>query len=312
LNKDINKILVTGSSGMIGTALCKALLQGGYEVIGVDIKHNQWRTDVDSVTVLCDLRNSSLFEKLTKDFDMVVHLAANARVFNTVITPQLAKDNYDISFNVLEFCRINNIRRFIFSSSREVYGNSDKVYLREDEIAVSNSESPYTATKMGVEALVSAYHYCYGIEFIVLRFSNVYGKYDDSDRLIPLIIERMRKNEDIVIFGREKLLDFTYISDCIKGITKSINKFNNVRGNVFNIASGKGITILELAETMRITIGSSSKLIVQEIRTGEIMQFIADISKARELLNYEPEVFINDGIALTLDWYKNTSKWKNE
>lgn len=307
MNNDINKVLVTGSSGMIGTALCEALLQGGYKVTGVDLKHNTWSADVDSVTVLYDLRNRSFFEKLTKDFDLVVHLAANARVFNTVVTPQLAKDNYDISFNVLEFCRRNTIRRFIFSSSREVYGNSDKIYSREDDINVSSSESPYTATKTGVEALVSAYSHCYGIEFVVLRFSNVYGKYDDSDRLIPLIIERMRKNEEIVIFGKEKLLDFTYISDCIQGIMKSITTFNSVRGNAFNIATGKGITLLELAETMRTRLGSSSTLIVQEIRTGEIMQFIADISKARALLNYEPEVFINDGIALTLEWYKTKS-----
>jgi nucleoside-diphosphate-sugar epimerase len=308
LNKDISKVLVTGSSGMIGTALCEALLQGGYEVIGADIKHNKWSANVDSVTVICDLRNISFSEKLTKDFDIVVHLAANARVFNTVVTPQLAKDNFDIAFNVFEFCRINNIRRFIFSSSREVYGNSDRVYSREDEVDVRNCESPYTATKVGAEALASAYHHCYGIEFIVLRFSNVYGKYDDSDRLIPLIIERMRKDEDIIIFGRNKLLDFTYISDCVKGIIISIEKFNSVRENAFNIASGKGITILELAETMRMNTGSASKLIIREIRTGEVMQFIADISKARDLLNYEPEVFIYNGIVRTLEWYKNKSK----
>jgi len=308
VNKDISKVLVTGSSGMIGTALCEALLQGGYKVIGVDLRHNKWSEGVDSATVICDLRNSSSFEKLRKDFDIVVHLAANARVFNTVVTPRLAKDNFDISFNVLEFCRLNNIRRFIFGSSREVYGNSDKAYSREDEVDLKNCESPYTATKIGGEALVSAYHYCYGIEYVILRFSNVYGKYDDSDRLIPVIIERMRKGEDIMVFGREKLLDFTYISDCIKGIIKSIEKFNSVRGNIFNIATGKGITILELAETMRINTGATSKLVIQEKRTGEVMQFVADISKARELLHYEPEVFIDSGIVRTLEWYKNTSK----
>lgn len=311
MNKDISKVLVTGSSGMIGTALCEALLQGGYEVIGVDLRHNKWSEGVDSATVICDLRNSSFFEKLRKDFDIVVHLAANARVFNTVVTPRLAKDNFDISFNVLEFCRLNNIKRFVFGSSREVYGNSEKVYSREDEVDLRNCESPYTSTKIGGEALVSAYHYCYGIEYVILRFSNVYGKYDDSDRLIPLIIERMRKGEDIIVFGREKLLDFTYISDCIKGIIKSIEKFNSVKGNIFNIATGKGTTILELAETMRINTGATSKLVIQEKRTGEVLQFIADISKARELLHYEPEVFIDDGIVRTLEWYKNTSKYRN-
>ena len=312
MNKDISKVLVTGSSGMIGTALCETLLQRGYEVTGVDLRRNKWSEGVDCATVICDLRNSSFFEKLRKDFDIVVHLAANARVFHTAVTPQLAKDNFDISFNVLEFCRLNNIKRFVFGSSREVYGNSDKVYSREDEVDLRNCESPYTATKIGGEALVSAYHYCYGIEFIVLRFSNVYGKYDDSDRLIPLIIERMRKGEDIIIFGREKLLDFTYISDCVKGIMKSIEKFNSVQGNIFNIATGEGITLLDLAEKMLNKAGATGKLLIQEKRTGEVMQFIADISKARELLHYEPEIFIDDGIVRTLEWYKNTNICKDE
>jgi nucleoside-diphosphate-sugar epimerase len=312
MNKDIRKVLVTGSSGMIGTALCEALLDYGYEVTGVDLKRNKWSEVVDSATIICDLRNSTSFEKLTKDFDIVVHLAANARVFNTVVTPQLAKDNFDISFNVLEFCRLHNIKRFIFGSSREVYGNSDKVYSSENEVALMKCESPYTATKIGGETMVSAYHYCYGIEFIVLRFSNVYGKYDDSDRLIPLIIEQMRKDEDIIIFGREKLLDFTYISDCIQGIIKSIEKFNSVQGNIFNIATGKSITLLNLAGKMLSKAGATSKLLIQEKRTGEVIQFIADISRARELLQYEPEVFIDDGIVRTLEWYKNTNIFKDE
>lgn len=312
MNKDINKVLVTGSSGMIGTSLCEALMQGGYKVTGVDLRHNKWSKVVDSTTVICDLRDSSFFEKLTDDFDIVVHLAANARVFDTVVNPQLAKDNFDISFNVLEFCRLNNIRRFIFGSSREVYGNSDKVYSTENEVYLMKCESPYTATKIGGETMVSAYHYCYGIEFIVLRFSNVYGKYDDSDRFIPLIIEQMKKDEDIIIFGREKLLDFTYISDCVKGIMKSIEKFNSVKGNIFNVATGKGITLLDLAEKMLSKAGATSKLLIQEKRTGEVMRFIADISKTRELLHYEPEVFIDDGIARTLEWYKNTSKSRDE
>ncbi len=311
MNKDISKVLVTGSSGMIGTALCEALLQGGYEVTGVDLRHNKWSKVVDNATIICDLRNGTSFEKLTEHFDMVVHLAANARVFNTVVTPQLAKDNFDISFNVLEFCRLNNVRRFIFGSSREVYGNSDKVYSTENEVDLRNCESPYTATKIGGEALVSAYHYCYGIEYVILRFSNVYGNYDDSDRFIPLIIERMKKGEDITVFGREKLLDYTYISDCIKGIIQSIKKFNSVSGNVFNIATGKGITILELAEKIKYKAGATSKLVIQESRTGEVMQFIADISRARELLHYEPEVFIDDGIIRTLEWYQNVNKGRD-
>ena len=305
MNKDVRKILVTGSSGMIGTALCETLIQDGYEVVGVDLRHNKWSERVNSTTMICDLRDRNSLDILPRDFDMVIHLAANARVFNAVVEPALARDNFEILFNALEFSRLNNIKRFIFASSRETYGNSHKVCFKEAEVDLRKCESPYAATKIGGEALVYAYHYCYDIEFAILRFSNVYGKYDDSDRVVPLFIERIRKGEDLIVFGKEKLLDFTYISDCIDGIMKSIERFNNVKGNVLNIASGKGTTIVELAKSLQNRTGVTSRVLIKERRAGEVMQFIADMSKAKELLDYEAKVSIDDGIGKTLQWYRN-------
>ena len=241
IKKGIEKIFVTGSSGTIGTALCEALMEKGYEVVGIDIKQNKWSEKVDGITIISDLRDRNFFRKLSDDFDMVIHLAANARVYNLVKNPILARDNFEMLFNILEFSRLKNIDRFIFASSREVYGNSDKIFHKEDEAYVKNCESPYTATKIGGEALAHSYHQCYGIDFLIPRFSNVYGRYDDSDRVIPVFIARARQNEDLIVFGKEKLLDFTFIDDCVDGIMKSIEMFDVVKNNTFNIASGNGI-----------------------------------------------------------------------
>jgi UDP-glucose 4-epimerase len=278
----------------------------GQPVEGINIKHNKWSEKVDRITAIGDIRDKNFFSKLPRsDFDMIIPLAANARVYNLVKNPILARDNFKILFNILEFSRLNNVDRFIFASSREVYGNSEKFFHNEEEAYVKNSESPYTATKIGGEALVHSYHQCYGIDFVILRFSNVYGKYDDSDRVIPVFIETANQNKDLIVFGKDKLLDFTYIDDCVDGIIKSIENFGGVKNNTINIASGKGIAIVELAKVILNKMTSREKIIVKESRTGEVTKCIVDISRARELLNYEPKVSIDEGIERAIEWYKS-------
>jgi len=304
---DVKSVLVTGSSGMIGTAICEELVQRRYRITGADLRHNKWSEDVDRATLICDLRARSSLDILPKDIDIVVHLAANARVFQTVTEPILARDNFEMLFNVLEFCRLSNIRRAVVASSREVYGDADKVSFAEDGVRVSNCRSPYAATKIGAEALVAAYQRCYGIDQVILRFSNVYGRYDDSDRVIPLFIRQSCEGENVTVFGKEKLLDFTYISDCISGIMKCIQRFDEVRDNVFNIASGKGTTLLQLASRIQNAVGTRGKIIVKESRAGEATKYVADISRAKELLDYEPRVSLEDGIDRTIRWYRDSN-----
>jgi nucleoside-diphosphate-sugar epimerase len=220
---EIRNILVTGSSGTIGTALCEALMQQGLRVTGADIKHNKWNRTVDQATLICDLRDRSFLLLLPKDIDLIVHLAANARVYDTVQQPLLTRDNFEMTFNILEFARQNQLPRIIYASSREIYGNSNRFpHIEDDFPAPEHCESPYAATKIASEAMIFAYRRCYGIESIVLRFSNVYGKYDESDRVIPLFINLASKGADMTVFGEDKVLDFTYITDCIGGILKTI------------------------------------------------------------------------------------------
>ncbi len=308
----IKKILVTGSSGTIGTRLCEKLLESGnYEVTGVDIKPNKWKPGINSITKLCDLRDMKAVDRLQKGFDIVVHLAANARVYNIVIDPVQAKDNFDTTFNALEYCRKGGAKRFIFASSREVYGNTPKSresIIKESDARVESSESPYSASKISGEALAHSYRNCYGVDFIITRFSNVYGMYDDSDRFIPSVTRLCMDDGQITIFGKDKVLDFTYIDDAVWGIMLCIEKFDSVKNLTFNIATGKGTALMKVGEMIKMETGSASKIKIGENRVGEVVRFVADISKARKLLGYSPRYSFEEGLKKTIAWYSKRSE----
>jgi len=298
------RILVTGSSGTIGTRLCEKLLEAGHDVVGVDWEPNKWKPKIEERTIHIDLRDESKLSDLPSDIELVVHLAANARVYELVEHPDRARDNFITLFNTLEYARKNNVKKFIFASSRESYGNLSDEILSEDKVRVENCESPYTASKVGGEALVHAYASCYGIESVILRFSNVYGMYDDSIRVVPLFIRQARENKTLTVFGKDKCLDFTYIDDTVQGLLQIINNYDQVKNETFNIAYGAGATIVRLAELIIELIGSTSKIDIKESRTGEIVHYIADISKARNKFGFDPQTPFEEGVEKAVEWYQ--------
>lgn len=301
----IKKILVTGSSGTIGTRLCETLLAKGYEVHGVDWKPNKWNEAVQKVTTIVDLRDKkAAMEKLPLEADLVIHLAANARVWDLVVDPDRALDNIATAFNALEYARKNGVRRFMFASSREVYGNLDQPVHAEGDARIDACESPYTASKIAGEALCWAYQRCYGIDAIIFRFSNVYGMYDESNRFVPLVIRKAANNEPMTIFGETKMLDFTYIDDTVNGIIKAIEGFDKLKSDVYNIACGEGAKLVEVAKMIMEELGSKSEMVIGQNRTGEVVQYVADNTKAKEKMCYEPTVPVREGIRRSIEWYK--------
>ncbi|PIQ76857.1 nucleoside-diphosphate sugar epimerase [Candidatus Peregrinibacteria bacterium CG10_big_fil_rev_8_21_14_0_10_49_24] len=299
------KILVTGASGTIGTRLCEILLQEGKDIAGVDRVPNKWLPAVNDITVQADLLQEDQLQNIPSDVDIIVHLAANARVYELVEHPERAMENLVTTFNTLEFARKNGIKKIIFASSREAYGNIAAESYTEDMVRVENCESPYTASKIAGEALVESYMRCYDIDFVTLRFSNVYGMYDDSVRVVPLFFRLSKAGEPMTIFGKEKCLDFTYIDDTVRGICSVIEKFDDVKNDVYNIAYGSGTTIMHLAERMRELTGSTSEILATDSRRGEITKYIANVSKARKALGYEPSIPFEEGILKTVEWYES-------
>jgi nucleoside-diphosphate-sugar epimerase len=303
----INKILITGSSGMIGTRLFEKLLEKGCKVVGFDKNLNIWQPKLNKLTIKGNLLNEKDIDLLPKDFDLVIHLAANARVYNLVVNPDLAFENIATTYNILRFSHNNKINNFMFSSSREVYGNKASAVSKEADVDINLCESPYTASKISGEALVYGFSRSYGMDYIVFRFSNVYGMYDRSDRFVPLVIDKIRKNQQIDIFGKDKSLDFTYIDDCINGIVSTIEKFSKVRNNTINIASGQGEKLIDVAKLIKKYLNDSSKINIKANRPGEVIRYTADISKAKKLLNYKPKYLIEAGLIKTIKWYNKNN-----
>jgi UDP-glucose 4-epimerase len=297
------RLLVTGSSGTIGTRLCERLLEEGHDVVGADLVPNQWNPSANKRTLIADLRDEKAFDTLPHDVEMVVHLAANARVYELVKDPSRALDNFVMLFRTLEFCRLHKIPRFVFASSRECYGNIKMERCTEDLVRVENCESPYTASKLGGEALVTSYEKCYGLAPVILRFSNVYGAYDVSDRVVPLFIRQARKNEPLVIFGKGKLLDFTYIDDTVAGIIQVLERFDAVKNETFNLAFGSGSSIVSCADIVKELTKSTSSVSFAPSRIGEVTHYVADVSKARKLLGFDPKIPFREGMEKTVAWY---------
>ncbi len=300
------KILVTGSSGTIGTRLCETLLDMGHTVVGADWEKCQWQKRVEDLRIDIDLRDKTQFGKLPTDVDMIIHLAANARVYELVENPDRALDNCIDTFNMLEFARKHGIKRMMFASSRETYGNihlPDGQKYDEGKAHFMTCESPYTASKIAGEALFEAYKRCYKIETVIVRFSNVYGMYDNSIRVVPLYFRNAKAGLPLKVFGRDKCLDFTYIDDAVQGVTKIVMHWEKAKNDTYNLAYGEGTTILHLAEEMKRLLKSDSPLEIGSARTGEVTHYIADIAKAKETFGYDPQTSFSEGIRKSVEWY---------
>src|SRR5438477_10493652 len=302
------RILITGSNGQIGTNLALRLLDEGHSVFGVDKRVNPW-TDRFRY-ILQDLSSpyppyeGGIGGVEYPEVDLVVHLAAHAKVHELVRQPHRAMENITMTYNVLEYCRLAR-RPIVFSSSREVYGDIHRYIEDESQRPASMgestahfayTESPYSASKIASEALIYSYARCYDLIYIVFRFSNVYGRYDNDiermERVIPLFIRRIGSGEPITIYGENKVLDFTYIDDCVTGIIAGIKALHEgaVENQTINLAYGRGNTLVKMARLVGQAVGKEPQITLAPSRPGEVTHYVADISKARELLGYKPKV----------------------
>jgi nucleoside-diphosphate-sugar epimerase len=307
------RVLITGSSGQIGTNLALRLNRDGYDVFGVDKRLNTWTDEFRYL--LQDLSGhypsfpGGIGGVEYPDVDLVVHLAAHAKVHQLVRQPHRALENAVMTFNVLEFCRQQKLP-IVFSSSREVYGDVHRFSTQEGQADFAFTESTYSASKIAGEALIYSYARCYGLPYVVFRFSNVYGRYDNDlarmVRVIPLFIHTMLRDEPVTVFGADKTLDFTYVDDCVDGIVRGIERLlaGNVVNETINLAYGQGNTLVRAAELIAEAVGVEPKITLAPPLLGEVTHYVADTSKARQLLGYEPAVPLDDGIARAVAWYR--------
>jgi UDP-glucose 4-epimerase len=300
----MNRLIVTGSSGTVGTALCDRLLTDGRDVFCTDLNPNGFNAEVDRHTVRVDLTSRhEIGERFPESAEAIVHLAAYARVPHSLRDPSQARDNFEMTFNLLEYAREAGIKKILFSSSKDVYGNARERYA-EEHVVLEACESPYAASKLGGEALFFSYSRCFGIDFVVARLSNVYGRYDPEDRMLPIFIRRTEANEDLTVNGADKLLDFVFIDDVVAGLLLCLEKFDTARNQVFNIASGEGTPLLRIAELVREYLGGTNAIHVENSKPGDVIRSISDVSKARRVLGFDPSTTIDEGVRLAVDEYR--------
>lgn len=306
------KILVTGSSGQVGTNLCLALLKKGHTVLGIDKRINTWTDQIPFMQA--DLSQSmptpTEIAAAAPHFiqpDLVVHLAANAKVHELVKDPRRAHENTTITFHVLEYCRQQELP-VIFSSSREVYGRPTPPTVGEDTTDVFHILSPYAAYKMADEMLIYAYANCYNLKYLVFRLSNVYGRYDNDiermTRVLHIFVDQIRRGQPVTIFDRSKIIDFTYVDDCVNGLLLGIDKLasGEVVNDTFNLSSGSPATLVQLAETIGAALGVTPTILDEPIQPGEISFYVADLTKAKTILGYQPQVQFAEGIRRAVEW----------
>jgi UDP-glucose 4-epimerase len=313
------RILITGAAGQIGTNLALRLMSQGHFVFGIDKRANTW---TDQIPILLqdlsapyrDFKGGIGHVEYPANLDLVVHLAAHAKVHELVEQPDRALENITMTFNVLEFCRANKLP-IIFSSSREVYGDIHRYITEESYADFAFTESPYSASKISGEALIYSYAACYDLRYLVFRFSNVYGRYDNDlermERVIPLFVRKIGRNEPITVYGEKKVLDFTYVDDCIDGIARGIELLvSGGDGNqTINLAYGQGSTLVSMAEYVGEALGVKPDITIKPARVGEVTHYVANIGKARALLGYSPTTPLREGIQKSVAW--STEWWKN-
>jgi UDP-glucose 4-epimerase len=307
-------VLITGSSGQIGTNIGLTLQARGDRVWGIDRRPNAWTKEIETRSLdLVTAKPAEIHDGPKPD--VVLHLAAYAKVYELVEHPDRAMENIQMLFTTLEYCRLNGVP-LIFGSSREVYGDIHRHVTEEAAADFVVAESPYSASKLAGEALIYSYRQCYDLPYLVFRFSNVYGRYDCDlermERVIPLFIHKIAADEPITVFGKQKVLDFTYVDDCADGVIRAIDALvtGRVKNQTINLANGHGSSLVDLVNIIGLAFNKAPNVTYEPSRAGEVTRYVADITKARELLGYDPSTPLTAGLPKAIAWQREAGYLK--
>ncbi|MCB9357076.1 MAG: GDP-mannose 4,6-dehydratase [Calditrichaeota bacterium] len=316
----MNKILITGCAGFIGSHLSEFLLARNHEVIGYDnldpfyprvLKEanlQQSRKSPSFTFVEGDIRDSAAIEKVLMEHKpgTVIHLAARAGVRPSLEQPELyAQVNIDATVQLLELCRKLNIQRIVFASSSSVYGDRDGGPFRESD----NTDyplSPYGSTKKAGEVITHVYSHLYGFSIACLRFFTVYGPRQRPDLAIRKFVHRALQGKPIPVFGDgSSRRDYTHVSDIVGGINGAINWVNQSSGRygIFNLGSSSPIELRELLQGIEAGVGPL-KIDYLPRQPGDVFQTFADTSLAERELGFRHDVRFEDGLADFIEWMK--------
>ena len=312
--------LVTGGAGFIGSHIATALVERGDRVRVFDNLSTGHTTNLDHISdsvefIEGDLLDPDAVARAVKDVDCIFHQAALASVPRSVEAP-LDTNAACVTGTVtlLDLARRSGVRRVVYAGSSSLYGDQPTCSKRETD--VPEPISPYGVAKLAGEYYCHAFTATYGFETVALRYFNVFGPRQDPgspySAVIQLFITAILEDRCPTIYGNgHQSRDFTYVANVVHGNLLAADA-EGVAGQSFNVAAGRSVTLLEMLAMLNKYLGTDVQPEFADPRPGDILESLADISAARNLLGYEPQVVFEDGIAKSIDYYRSVYQQQSE
>lgn len=319
--------MVTGVAGFIASRVAQMLLDDGHTVVGVDnlsdaydIRLKQWRlkamlegregfhyhaVDIADYTAL-----GATWREFDGAFDAVINLAARAGVRQSVQNPWVYVDtNMTGTLNLLELCRHSDVKKLILASTSSLYGKSTEMPYIETA-RTDEAPSPYAASKKGAEAMCYTYHALYGLDVTVLRYFTVYGPAGRPDMSIFRFVQWINEGREVTIFGDgQQSRDFTYVDDIARGTIAGLRPLGY---EIINLGSDRPHVLMEVLHMIETKLGKQADIDWQPAHPADVPATWASIDKAEELLNWRPQVTLEEGIENSVQWYLANHDWAKD
>ena len=315
------KVLITGADGFIGSHLTEKLFKEGFEVRALSqynsfndwgwLEHIEFKDDIEIISG--DIRDSHFCNEITKNIDVVFHLAALIAIPYSYLAPQSYIDtNITGTLNICQAAKNNNVKKIIHTSTSEVYGTAK--YVPIDEKHILQPQSPYSASKIGAESIAMSYYNSFELPVTILRPFNTYGPRQSARAVIPTIISQIASNEKNISIGEiTPTRDFTFVEDTCNGFLE-VAKCDNLNGLTLNLGSNFEVSIDDTIKKIK-KIMKSDKEVKHELnrvrpKNSEVNRLYCDNSLIKKLTNFKIDNSFEQGLSKTIEWFKNPENLK--
>lgn len=311
------KVLVTGAAGFIGSHLAEKLSRRGDEVVGLDNFNDYYdprrkranESRLNGYPNFCmieaDIRDrQGMFDLFAREqFDAVAHLAAMAGVRNAVAHPDLYVEvDYNGTQHLMDAARATEVGNFVFASTSSVYGDTRQIPFVESD-SCDRPLQPYAAAKRAAEILGYTYHHLYGLNFTAVRFFTVYGPNGRPDMMAYLVADSITKGVEIPLYeGGEMYRDWTFVDDITNGVVAAVDR--PLGYEVINLGRGEPVRLGDFVGYMESLAGRKARLRPAPKLAADVVRTFADIGKARALLDYNPQISVEEGVTRFWEWYR--------
>lgn len=319
------RYLISGAAGFIGARIADFLLESGHDVIGLDSLNDAYDVRLKHFRLKklqaqdrfafhkVDIADRSVIQALEDELDPldgVINMAARAGVRASVADPWMYYDtNLTGTLNLLELCRKQTTPKFILASTSSIYGAGAPQPTPEDADS-SKPLQPYAASKKAAEVLCHAYHHLHGVDVTVFRFFTVYGPAGRPDMSIFRFIQWIYEQKELTVYGDgDQSRGFTYVDDIARGVVKGLRPLGY---DIFNLGGHDVVTINALIAQIEEMTGNTAKRRTLARHPADMLSSWADVSKARSVLDWKPQVGFDEGLARTVAWYEQEREWASQ